>query len=144
MERLTAGMEAPPRFRWSRARVLFSRGLALANSGGANYLYAADSKGQILVYNSTFQPVHLAGNFTDPNAVPGYAPFNIQLVGSDLYVTYAKLTATGAALPGGYIDVFGTDGDFLQRFSTGGTLYAPWGSLWRRRFRHLRKRPLSG
>ncbi len=102
-------------------------GLALGSSGGSNYLYAADSTGQIRVYNSAFAPVNLAGNFTDPNAVAGYVPFNIQLVGSDLYVTYAKLTPTGAALPGGYVDVFGTNGDFLQRFATGGALYAPWG-----------------
>lgn len=102
-------------------------GLALASSGGSNFLYAADSTGQIRVFNSSYQPVNLTGNFTDPNAVAGFVPFNIQLIGSSLYVTYAKLTAQGAALPGGYVDVFNTDGTFVKRQATGGPLFAPWG-----------------
>jgi uncharacterized protein (TIGR03118 family) len=102
-------------------------GLALASSGGSNYLYAADSTGQIRVFNSSYQPVTLTGNFTDPNAVAGFVPFNIQLIGSSLYVTYAKLTAQGTGLPGGYVDVFNTNGTFLKRQATGGPLYAPWG-----------------
>jgi hypothetical protein len=53
-------------------------GLALANSGGSNYLYAADSTGQIRVFNTSFHTASLAGNFTDPNPIAGYAPFNIQ------------------------------------------------------------------
>ncbi len=102
-------------------------GLALASSGGSNYLYAADSTGQIRVFDSNFKSVTLAGSFTDPNAVAGYSPFNIQLIGSDLYITYAQLTAKGTGLPGGYVDVFNTDGAFIQRLASGGALYAPWG-----------------
>jgi len=104
-------------------------GLALGNSGGSNYLYAADSTGQIRVFNSSFHATSLAGNFTDPNAITGYVPFNVQAIGSQLYVTYAELTAQGIAAPGsnGYIDVFNTDGDFVKRFATGGSLFAPWG-----------------
>jgi uncharacterized protein (TIGR03118 family) len=102
-------------------------GLAMATSGGSSYLYAADSTGQIRVFNSSFAPTTLAGNFTDPNAVAGYTPFNIQLIGNDLYVTYARLTPQGAALSGGYVDVFDTSGDFLSRLSSGGALFAPWG-----------------
>jgi uncharacterized protein (TIGR03118 family) len=102
-------------------------GLALASSGGSNYLYAADSTGQIRVFNSSYAQVTLAGNFTDPNAIPGYVPFNIQLIGSDLYVTYAKLTPMGTGLPGGYVDVFNTNGVFINRVATNGPLDAPWG-----------------
>jgi uncharacterized protein (TIGR03118 family) len=104
-------------------------GLALGASGGSNYLYAADSTGQIRVFNSSFNAVSLAGNFTDPNAIKGYVPFNVQTVGGQLYVTFAELTAQGVASPGsnGYIDVFNTDGDFVKRFATGGPLFAPWG-----------------
>lgn len=104
-------------------------GLALANSGGSNYLYAADSApgGQIRVFDSSFHSVSLAGNFTDPNAQPGFVPFNVQLVGSSLYVTFAQLTGMGTGLPGGYVDVFNTDGTFSKRLATGGALYAPWG-----------------
>ena len=102
-------------------------GLALANTGGANYLYAADSTGKIRVFDSNFSPVTLSGAFTDPNAVSGYVPFNIQLIGSNLYVTYAQLTPQGTGLPGGYIDVFNTNGTFVNRLATGGPLNAPWG-----------------
>ena len=102
-------------------------GLALANTGGANYLYAADSTGKIQVFDSNFKPVSLSGNFSDPNAVAGYTPFNVQLIGSNLYVTYARLTPQGTGLPGGYIDVFNTSGTFVNRLATGGPLDAPWG-----------------
>ena len=79
------------------------------------------------MFNSSWQSVTLPGNFTDPNAIAGYVPFNIQAIGSDLYVTYAQLTAQGTGLPGGYVDVFDTNGNFVKRFATGGALYAPWG-----------------
>lgn len=102
-------------------------GLALATSGGSNHLYAADSTGQIRVFDNGYHPVTLTGNFTDPNATPGFVPFNIELVGSNLYVTYAKLTPMGTGLPGGYVDVFTTGGTFVNRLTTGGALDAPWG-----------------
>ena len=102
-------------------------GLALGSVGTSNYLYAADSSGSIRVFDTTFKPVTLAGNFTDPAAIAGYVPFNIESIGSDLYVTYAKLSATGTGLPGGYVDVFTTSGTFVKRLATGGSLYAPWG-----------------
>ena len=107
-------------------------GLTLASapaSGGgtSNYLYAADATGQIRVFDSSFHQVSLPGAFVDPSPVSGYAPFNVQLVGSNLYVTYAKLTPMGTGLPGGYIDVFDTSGNFVRRFSSSGALYAPWG-----------------
>ena len=102
-------------------------GLALGTSGSSSYLYAADSTGQIRVFNSSWAPATLPGSFTDPSALSGFTPFNIQLIGSNLYVTYAKLTPTGSPLPGGYIDVFDSSGNFIQRLATGGALYAPWG-----------------
>jgi uncharacterized protein (TIGR03118 family) len=101
-------------------------GLALASSGGSPFLYAADSTGHINVFDKNWQPAALPGNFVDPNAIAGFVPFNIQLIGSNLYVTYAQL-AGPIGLPGGYIDVFDTSGNFIRRFSTGGALYAPWG-----------------
>ncbi len=101
-------------------------GLAIATSNGSPYLYAADSTGHINVFNSSWQPATLAGNFIDPNAIAGYVPFNIQLIGSNLYVTYALLSGP-TGLPGGYVDIFDTSGNFIKRFATGGSLYAPWG-----------------
>lgn len=102
-------------------------GLALASSGGSPYLYAADATGSVRVFNSSFQPATLTGNFTDPSAMSGFVPFNIQLINGNLFVTYASLTAAGTANPGGYIDEYSTSGTFIARFATGGALDGPWG-----------------
>ncbi len=105
-------------------------GLAQATSAGSPYLYAADSTGHINVFDSNWGNVTgttFSGKFVDPHPVAGFVPFNIQLVGSALYVTYAALTPMGTGLPGGYIDVFDTAGNFLERFTTGNSLFAPWG-----------------
>jgi uncharacterized protein (TIGR03118 family) len=105
-------------------------GLASASSGGANYIYAADNTGHINVFDTNFSNVTgttFAGRFVDPNALPGFNPFNIQNVGGNLYVTYASVNAQGVGLPGGYVDEFDSSGIFLQRIATNGSLYAPWG-----------------
>jgi uncharacterized protein (TIGR03118 family) len=105
-------------------------GLAIASSGGANYIYAADNTGHITVFDSSFNNVTgttFAGKFVDPNAVPGFHPFNIQKIGGNLYVTYAAVNAQGVGLPGGFVDEFNSSGTFLGRIATGGSLYAPWG-----------------
>ncbi len=121
------GAEANPAVQLASTPGAVYTGLALAPANGSNYLYAADSTGAIRVFDSSYHQVSLTGNFTDPNAVTGFVPFNIQLVGSNLYVTYAQLTPMGTGLPGGYVDVFNTDGTFVKRLATGGALYAPWG-----------------
>jgi uncharacterized protein (TIGR03118 family) len=110
-------------------------GLALASNGGSNYLYAADSTyltGKIDVFNSSFQPLTLGsgsfpGNFTDPNGLAGYVPFNVQLIGGQLYVAYANLNPDGSSNPGGYVDIYNTNGTFVKRLASGGALNAPWG-----------------
>jgi uncharacterized protein (TIGR03118 family) len=104
-------------------------GLALATSGGANYLYAANfGAGTVDVFNATFQPTTLAGSFTDPNLPSGFAPYDIQSIGDKLYVTYAAQNLS----PGGVVDVFNTDGTpglphGQVRLITGGNLNLPWG-----------------
>lgn len=102
-------------------------GLAIANVGSSTFLYAADATGHINVFDSTWTQVSTVGKFVDPAAIAGYVPFNIQTIGSNLYVTYAQLTTMGTGLPGGYIDEFDTSGIFIKRIATGGALYAPWG-----------------
>jgi uncharacterized protein (TIGR03118 family) len=71
------------------------------------------------------------GGFKDPNIPPGYAPFGIQNVNGDLFVTYAKQNGPkhdDVAGPGnGFVDVFDTDGYLLRRFASRGPLNAPWG-----------------
>ncbi|HJT32239.1 MAG TPA: TIGR03118 family protein, partial [Pirellulales bacterium] len=110
-------------------------GLAVATlSGGTGQLYAADfHNAKIDVFNGSFSPVTLAaGAFTDPNLPTGYAPYNIQLINGQLYVTYGLQDAakaqpqTGAG--DGLVDIYNLDGTFSKRFvSNGGALNAPWG-----------------
>ncbi|HEY6899913.1 MAG TPA: TIGR03118 family protein [Puia sp.] len=104
-------------------------GLAIASNAGANYIYAANFRtGKIDVWDTTFASVSM--QFRDPALPAGYAPFNIQAVGAWLYVTYAKVGPDGEdqAGPGnGFVDVFGTDGSFVKRFATRGSLNSPWG-----------------
>jgi uncharacterized protein (TIGR03118 family) len=105
-------------------------GLAKNTSGGSTFLYAADSAGEIHVFNSSWTDVTgtmFAGKFVDPGLPAGFAPFNIQTIGSNLYVTYAALTPMGSPLPGGFVDEYDANGNFIKRVATGGPLSAPWG-----------------
>jgi len=78
-----------------------------------------------------FSPVALPGSFTDPNLPAGYAPFGIQVIGSQVFVTYAAQDAAkhgpvvGAG--NGIVSIFDMDGNFVRRFATAGALNAPWG-----------------
>ena len=108
------------------------KGVALATIGSDTYLYAANFKtGKIDVVKGNAGAPDLAGNFTDPNLPAGYAPFNIQLLGGKLYVTYALVDpSTGDDVSGaghGFVDEFNTDGTLVARVGTAGTLDSPWG-----------------
>jgi uncharacterized protein (TIGR03118 family) len=104
-------------------------GLANGNVGNANFLYAADNTGHINVFDRTFQNVTstmFAGKFTDPNALPGFNPYNIQNINGNLFVTYADVPH-GVAQPGGFVDEYDSSGNLMKRIATGGSLFAPWG-----------------
>jgi uncharacterized protein (TIGR03118 family) len=104
-------------------------GLAEASNAAGTFLYAANSApgGHINVFNSTWAPASLTGNFTDPNLPAGLVPFNIQNIGGNLYITYAQLGPGGTPLPGGVVSEFDANGNFIKRIATGGPLSAPWG-----------------
>lgn len=106
-------------------------GLAIGSAGGNNYLYAAnDAAGRIDVFDASFNPVALAGDFTDPNVPAGLVPFNVQNIDGLLYVTYAipGPQSINADLGLGAVSVFATDGTYLRTLSTGGGLLtSPWG-----------------
>ncbi|WP_047488808.1 TIGR03118 family protein [Terriglobus sp. TAA 43] len=114
-------------------------GLAILNiaSGGVtskSYILAANfgTGNAIEVYDSTFAPTKLAGNFVDPTLPAGYAPFAVHVLGTQVFVNYALRTATAPYLSvngagNGAVSVFDTSGNFVSRVATGGNLNAPWG-----------------
>lgn len=108
------------------------KGTTEATVGGNTYLYAANFRaGTIDVLKGSPGAPDLAGHFTDPNLPAGYAPFNIRLLGNRLYVTYALQDASkhddAAGAGHGFVSVFDTQGNFLGRVGSGGTLNSPWG-----------------
>jgi len=77
-----------------------------------------------------FSAVALPGSFTDPNLPAGFAPFGIQVIGNQVFVTYAlQDAAKHDPVPGagnGVVSIFDVQGNFVKRFATGGALNAPW------------------
>jgi uncharacterized protein (TIGR03118 family) len=108
------------------------KGATLATIGTNAYLYAANFRaGSIDVYKGNAAAPDLAGRFTDPGLPSGYAPFNVQLLGSRVFVTYALQDAAkhdDVAGPGnGIVSSFDVNGNFLGRVATAGVLNSPWG-----------------
>jgi uncharacterized protein (TIGR03118 family) len=108
------------------------KGLALGGNGTAHFLYATNFKtGQIDVFDSSFHPATLSGSFSDPKIPDDFAPFGIQNINGDIYVTYAKRDpATLDDVKGrglGFVNVFDTNGTLIRRVATKGKLNAPWG-----------------
>jgi large repetitive protein len=109
-------------------------GLAVANNGTNSFLYAADfHNGKIDVFDSNFNATTLsAAAFTDSSLPTGsYAPYNIQLIGSQLYVTYALQDANKETpVPGGgngVIAVYNLDGSFVKLLVSQHQLNVPYG-----------------
>jgi uncharacterized protein (TIGR03118 family) len=118
------------------------KGLALSAGGSGQLLYAADfHNAKVDVFDSSFAPVDLASlsaakngantPFHDRRIPSGFAPFGIQGIGGDIYVTYAQQDAdkhdevAGRGL--GYVDVYDPNGALLHRVASRGNLNAPWG-----------------
>jgi uncharacterized protein (TIGR03118 family) len=110
------------------------KGLTMATDGGGNtwFLYVANFRGgKIDVFDMNFNYV-TTKPFSDPTIPAGYGPFNIQKIGDNLYVTYAKQKAPidmddQPGLGNGYVDVFKTNGTLVKRFFSRGDLNSPWG-----------------
>ena len=102
----------------------------LASANGTLYAANFGSGGGVNVFSSSYAPETLSGSFTDPNIPLGYSPFNIQNISGLLYVEYAKVTS-GVPVPlpggGGFVDVYNTNGNLVQRLISNGALDAPWG-----------------
>ena len=109
------------------------KGLAIGNNKSGLFLYATDFRNRkIAVWDSGFVAnAALSAKFLD-NTIPStFAPFGIQNILGQLWVTYAKQDTpkhdpvVGAAR--GFVDIFDTDGNLIRRFATRGVLNAPWG-----------------
>ncbi len=102
-------------------------GLAIGvGSDGNPYLWATNTRAHTVdVFDSGYNQVSSPGGFVDPSLEAKYSPYNVQLIEQTyLFVTYIDTTDPD---DGGVVNVFDTDGNFLMRFATGGTLNAPWG-----------------
>jgi uncharacterized protein (TIGR03118 family) len=112
------------------------KGAALAtidipHYGNSTFLYVADFKrGNIRVYDSSFHHLEIADHlFRDDRLPRGYAPFNIQNIGGELYVTFAKQGGDVDEVDGpglGFVDVFSPFGFLIRRLDHGSWLNAPW------------------
>jgi uncharacterized protein (TIGR03118 family) len=112
------------------------------SSGGAIYkglatlndkLYATDfHNGRVDVFDKSFTIV--AGGFADPKIPAGFAPFGIQALAGNIFVTYAKQDAAkkdDVAAPGqGYVDEFTPDGALVASVVNSGKKNAPLNAAW--------------
>jgi uncharacterized protein (TIGR03118 family) len=96
-------------------------GLAISNHTSGNSLFAADvANNKVDIYDGNF---NLTASFTDPEIPAGFAPFGIQDINGEVYVSFAA-TNGGS---GGYIDIFSEAGKLMKRFAHGQPLNQPWG-----------------
>lgn len=116
----------------NRAATSSYTGLAVAgarvNGTVGTYLYAADFKtGAINVFNNRFKRAVVLEKAIAAIVVPsGYAPFGIQNIGGNLYVTLAR--ADNSTGPGqGIVAAITPEGKLLGSLEGGEYLNAPWG-----------------
>src|SRR3569832_2095001 len=70
------------------------KGLALSGDGTTHLLYAADfHNNRVDVFDGNFKLVMKLAVFMDPFLPKGFAPFGIQAINGDIYVSYAKQDA---------------------------------------------------
>src|SRR2546430_6303716 len=114
------------------------KGLATGHNANGDFIYATNFRsGTVEMFDAHF---HLVRSFSDPKLFAQcaptptnqcFAPFGIQNIKGKLYVTFAfQLPGKrdDQAGPGkGFVDVFDTNGNLLQRLIAHGVLNSPWG-----------------
>lgn len=109
------------------------KGCTLATTAQGTFLYVTNfGEGRVDVFDSTFHPVFLGHNaFRDPHVPHGFNPFNVQNVGGNLVVTFARKErgnddeTHGPGL--GFVAIFDPQGRLLMGLQHGSFLDAPWG-----------------
>jgi len=106
-------------------------GLATLN----HRLYATDfHNARVDVFDQAFAPVTLTNGFVDSQIPAGWAPFGIQALNGNIFVTYAQQnSAKDDAVGGGglgYVDEFSPDGALIARVAKRGLAKAPLNAPW--------------
>ena len=107
------------------------KGLTTAN----DRLYATDfHNGHVDVFDASFKSVTTAGGFKDAKVAKGFAPFGIQALGGNIFVTYAKQDAAkhdDVPVPGqAFVDEFTPDGQLVGHIVNSGKKNAPLNAPW--------------
>jgi uncharacterized protein (TIGR03118 family) len=110
-------------------------GLTWIESEGNHFLLAANfGQNRIEKFDKNFKRVHLDEDAFDDDRIPrDFAPYNVQAVGANVVVTYAKRNSTKNAADDdcgedcGWVDIFTAKGKLIQRLEHGPWLRAPWG-----------------
>jgi uncharacterized protein (TIGR03118 family) len=102
---------------------------ANGSASAQNVLYAANFRhGTVDVFNDQWQQIN---SITDGDLPKGYAPFNVQVLDGNLFVTFAKQDASQhdpvAGAGNGFVDEFSMSGQLEARVASHGPLNAPWG-----------------
>jgi len=105
------------------------KGLAIGSNSSGTFIFATNFRfGTVEMFDSNFK---LVRSFTDHRLPQSYAPFGIQNIGGNLYVTFAKQNAAKhddvAGAGHGFVDVFDTNGNLISRLIARGSLNSPWG-----------------
>ena len=110
-------------------------GLTWVESEGNHFLLAANFSGnKIEMFDGNFKRVQLNRDAFDDDRMPReFAPYNVQAVGANVVVTYAKQNSAKTGADDncgdncGFVDIFTAKGKLLQRLENGPWLRAPWG-----------------
>lgn len=101
-----------------------------ARTSRGRLIFATDfNRGRVVVFDRNFIEVDLPGNFVDRRIPRAFAPINIEPIGDELFVTFARRGPRGEVLTGagqGFISVFDTNGRLVRRFVRRGPLNAPF------------------
>jgi uncharacterized protein (TIGR03118 family) len=109
------------------------KGIAISSDANTSLLYTTNfHAGTVDTFDANFVRTTLTGSFADPNIPAGFAPFNIENIGGQLYVTYAMQDKDKhddvAGAGNGFIDIFSTDGNLVKRLVKGDPhVNSPWG-----------------
>jgi len=111
------------------------KGATIVDVNGKRFILAANFRSaHIDVFDTNFAPVDLDDDaFNDDDIPNGFAPFNVQAIGPNVVVTYARQDAARHDPVGGtgfgFVDVFSPTGRLRAHLQHGPWFNAPWGAV---------------